>query len=342
VTGGNLPASPCTPPGEGRRPRGAFRLRSQVWISCLLAGSMTLSGCGDGSPPPTPTTDRTTPAAAPAMNTERTFERSFAFVADLGDSLLLVPWVVRHDATPDSVHREVGGWLARAGTWEPFYRERWVTGPTRAPQRILPHTSLGLVVREGDIVDGLVYREGPRSLEVAMGNVRAAWIAPNGETLDVLEAALYLSDERIDGLLLDLARSWTPDGTPHGDWAFLVSGDSVTVALTADQEHGLEQEPIYRAWAQHGGGDLRWPEVRLTWSDRQAFPPARRDVPTAWTLASADGSLGGVLQSVSADMEAGAGPGPLLPVRALIEVTGTITTGGARFPVRGILVHQRR
>ena len=112
--------------------------------------------------------------------------------------------------------------------------------------------------------------------------------------------------------------------------------------LAADIEHGLESEPVYRAWVQRGTEDLLWPEVRVSWSDRQAFPPARRDVPIGWTITSDDGTLAGTLESVTSELEVGEGPGPLLPVRALIEVQGVFSADGGDFPVRGLLLHQRR
>ena len=38
--------------------------------------------------------------------------------------------------------------------------------------------------------------------------------------------------------------------------------------------------------------------------------------------------------------EPGQGPGPLLPVRALFEVTGQIYMSAGNFPVRGLFVHE--
>jgi hypothetical protein len=282
--------------------------------------------------------ETTTPEAA----SHRVHERGFVFVSEVGDSLLMVPWLLRAETGPDSVQREARGWFARGGTWEPFYSEQWRTAPTRTPDRILPHGDFSLVVRDGDLVDGLVFQDGPRSLEVVMGEVLATWVGPTGETMDVMEGATYLSDERIDGLVMDIARSWTLGDPGAGDWAFLISGDSLRMVLAADIEHGLEREPVYRAWVQRGTEELLWPEVRVSWSDRQGFPPARRDVPTGWTIGSDDGTLSGSLESVTSELEAGEGPGPLLPVRALIEVRGVFSADGGRFPVRGLVLHQRR
>ena len=308
----------------------------------LLTGVLFLSACGEDTPEAAPTAGDDATQAAPAPTVQRVYERNFAFIAEMGDSLLIVPWIMRHEARTDSVLREASGWLSRGGTWEPFYDERWSTPATRTPERILPHGTLGLVVREGDLVDGLVYQDGPRNLEVVMGEVLAAWVGPGGETFDLLEGAAYLSEERIDGWVVDVARSWAPSAPAAGDWAFLVSGDSVSVVMAADVEHGLDVEPVYRVWAQRGTQDIVWPEAEVTWTDRQAFPPARRDVPTAWSISAPDGTLSGTLRSVTAEMQAGEGEGPLLPVLALIQVEGTVTARGGSFPVRGLLVHRRR
>lgn len=311
-------------------------------LSLALALASALAACGDGSSEPGPGPESTAAPTARTSPPTRVYERGFAFVAELGDSLLMVPWILRTDARPDSVAREARGWLARGGFWEAFYAERWTTPPTRAPGRILPHGDLGFVVRDGDIVDGILFQSGPRNLELAMGEVLAAWVGPDGETFDLMEGSAYFQDQRLDGVLLDVSRSWSPDAPAAGDWALLLSGDSVRLVLAGEQEHEIDEEPTYRAWAQRGQQDLLWPEVRVRWTERQAFPPARRDVPTAWSIASTDGTLTGTLRSVTAELEAGEGEGPLLPVRALIEVEGTITTEGGRIPVRGILVHQRR
>ncbi len=311
-------------------------------IGLLACSCLAPAACGGDAPETAPATTGGTTQTAPAPAVQRVYERSFAFIAEMGDSLLVVPWIMRHESMRDSVLREASGWLSRGGTWEPFYAERWSTPATRTPERILPHGTLSIVVREGDLVDGLVYQDGPRNLEVVMGEVLAAWVGPGGETFDLLEGAAYLSEERIDGWVVDVGRSWAPSNPGAGDWAFLVSGDSVSVVMAADVEHGLDEEPVYRVWAQRAAQDMVWPEAEVTWTDRQAFPPARRDVPTAWSVSTPDGSLSGTLRSVTSEMEAGEGDGPLLPVLALVQVEGTITARGAGFPVRGLLVHRRR
>jgi len=300
------------------------------------------AACGDAADAPTPEREGESASSTADAMPGRIYEHGFVFMAEAGDSVLLVPWLMRTLATPDSTLRDARGWLGRAGAWEAFYGERWATPPTRTPGRILPHGDLSIVVRDGDLVDGLLFGDGPRNLEVAMGEVLAAWIGPTGETLDLMEGAAYLSDRRVDGLVVEMSRSWREAGPAAGDWLFVASGDSVRFVMIGDREHGLDEEPVYRGWAQRGQQDIFWPEVSLSWTARQSFPPARRDVPTEWTISSEDGSVSGTLTSRTSAIEAGDGEGPLLPVLALVEVEGTISADGARFPVRGLLVHQRR
>jgi hypothetical protein len=191
-------------------------------------------------------------------------------------------------------------------------------------------------------VDALVFDEGPRGLEITLGSTQANWTGPRGEAIELVEGAAYLSDQRVDGLILDMARGWARGSRPGGDWALLTSGDSLQLVLAADTEHGGDAEPVYRAWALHFEEQLQWPEVRVDWLETQAFPPARRDVPVSWRISSADGRIEGRLEVRSAEIQAREGQGPLLPVLALFEVEGQISSEEGRFPVRGLLVHERR
>ena len=72
-----------------------------------------------------------------------------------------------------------------------------------------------------------------------------------------------------------------------------------------------------------------------------AFEPARREVPMSWTIQSQGGELGGSLNVVAPFLEAGEGEGPLLPVRGLFQIAGTVTLNGRSFPVRGLLRHKQ-
>lgn len=307
-----------------------------------LAILAVASACGAPEPPPEAGPEAGQSADADGHFTRRVYERSFVFVSLDGDSVFIASWMMQTVEFPDSVMREAHAWLARGGVWEAFYAERWWTPPTRAPGRILPHRGLRLLVRDGDAIDGILFEEGPRNLDLILGEVQASWTDARGGSFEVLEGAAYLSDQRMDGMILDVSRASAGVTPPGGDWAFLLSGDSARFVLAADSEYGSEAEPLYRGWGDLGDMDLLWPEVRVDWSRTEAFPPARRDIPVAWRVWSSDGQVEGELEAVSAEILAGEGPGPLLPVRALYEVVGEISTSEGIFPVRGILVHERR
>ena len=272
----------------------------------------------------------------------RVYERNFVFAAVDDDSAAIVHRKTLATETPDTVEREVHAWLSRGGVWDAFYAERWATPLEQEPTLLLPHAGLSLLVREGGVIDGLVFQEGPRSPERIKDRVGASWTDARGGFFEVLTGAAYLADQRIEGMILDVARASVTGVPTGGDWAFLLSGDSAQFVLAADAEHGGEVEPLYRGWGALGEEELVWPEVRVDWRRTEAFPPARRDVPVQWDVRSADGSVEGELEAVSAEIRPGEGPGPLLPVRALYEVTGELRGGGGAWVVHGVLVHQRR
>ncbi len=298
--------------------------------------------CGDSEPaPPAEPVGDGVSASGDGVETP-SFEQNFVFANVSGDSVFLVPWLVRTTLRPDGELREARGWLARSGTWDAFYAEEWTSPPSRAAARFLPHGDLQLLVQEGDIVDGIIFDDGARSLELALGEARASWGGPRGETVELLSGSAYLADDRLDGVVLHLARASAGAGAPGGDWAVVLSGDSASFVFAADVEHGGETDPIYRGWAALRDRELQWPELYLDWTATQAFPPARRDVPASWRISSNDPSIDGELHAVSSDIQAGSGTGPLLPVRALFEVVGEVSTNEGDFPVHGLLVHERR
>ncbi|MBT8488605.1 MAG: hypothetical protein HKN72_07535 [Gemmatimonadetes bacterium] len=273
---------------------------------------------------------------------ESVYERNFVFASLQGDSVFIVPWLMQTRQLPDSVMREASGWIARGGVWDSFYKERWWTPPTRAPNRILPNESLALLVGDEGVVDGIVFEDPPRSLEIIVGQGGPAWTGVRGGTFQLLTGSAYLADQRIDGTILDMARASAGSQATGGDWAFLMSGDSAHFVLAADVEHGGDVDSAYRAWALYDAEEFQWPDVQVTWDRTEAFPPARRDVPVEWLIASDDEAVEGHLEAVSAEIQAGEGPGPLLPVRALYEVEGRLSTVAGDFPVRGLVVHERR
>ena len=309
----------------------------RAWLLAFL-----LAACGEAAPDPPTETDGNTPGAAVTGRQIPTYERSIAFAGFVGDSAFLVPWVMRTSAGPDSVVREAYGWLGRRGTWDAFYAERWTTPPTRAPARILPHGSLRLLVQEGDVVDGVIFGDGARRLELAMGGMWATWGGPRGESIELMEGVAYVADQRVEGAIIHMARASGDASPPGGDWAILVSGDSMHLVLAADAEEGGDTQPVYRGYAHDGDSERVWPDLEVTWMATEAFPPARRDVPVEWRISSADGSMSGDLAVLSSDIRAGVGPGPLLPVRALYDVEGEIAVREGTYRVRGLLVHERR
>ncbi len=309
-------------------------------ILALLASAL-LAACGEAAPDPPAEPAGRGPDAS-ASDVTPTYERSWVFAGFTGDSTFLVPWIMRTTAGADSVVREARGWLGRRGTWDAFYAERWTTPPTRAPARMLPHGSMRILVQDGDVVDGIIFGDGARRLELAFGDVEATWGGPRGEVIELVRGVAYLADQRVEGVIAHMARASAGSGVPGGDWALLVSGDSLRLVLAADVEHGGDTEPVYRGYAETATEERLSTEVRVVWTGMEAFPPARRDVPVAWRLSTADNSLRGELTVLSSYIQAGTGPGPLLPVRALYEVTGAVSTPDGSFPVRGVLVHERR
>lgn len=308
----------------------------------LTASLLLLAGCGEPERAVEMAPSEVQPQRDPAETAGRSYERNFVFTTVTGDSILLVPWLLETTTLPGTVEREARGWLNRSGTWEAFFAERWETPPTRSPARILPYGNMRIVVRENDVVDGIVYQEGSRSLELSLGSLLTEWAGPRGEVFQLLEATLYLSDQRLGGLALDMARGSSNETPPGGDWAFLTSGDSLQIVLQGDAEHDGDPPPGYRGWARLELEDLQWPSLTVEWAEINAFQPARRDVPVSWTISSPDGDLSGVLEVTSSEVQAGEGSGPVLPVDAMFEVEGTVSIDGGSFPVHGLFRHQRR
>lgn len=298
--------------------------------------------CGEPAAEPPATPSGAQASASEEGGANPTYEQSFVFASVNEDSVFLVPWLMRTTAYPDTVLRETRGWLGRSGIWDAFFSATWSTPPTRTPSRILPYGNLRLLAQEGDVVDGIIFEQGARHLEVALGEVRASWGGPRGEAIELLDGAAYLSDERFEGVILHMARGSSGAAPPGGDWGLLASGDSMVLVLAAADEHGREDQPAYRAWAELGEDERVWTDVSVAWTATQAFPPARRDVPVSWRITTEGRQLQGDVEVASADIEAGSGPGPLLPVRALYEVIGELSVEGRRYPVRGLLVHERR
>jgi hypothetical protein len=270
------------------------------------------------------------------------FERAVVFVGSVGDSTLIVPWLFTAHTRPGGVARTARAWLERGGEWEPFFAESWETEPTRVPWRLHPRAALRLVAAgDGEALEAVVFEGGPRRLELQLGATRGEWNGSQGETYVVAEGATILSDRRMPGLVLDLRRQRRGDTQPGGDWMFLTSGDSVQAVLSGlDPKGGAG---AFEGWARlKDQPELPWRDVTVSWVETRQFERARREVPVRWSFATGGGDMSGDLEARANHIEAGEGEGPLLPVDALFEVSGTLKLGDAVYPVRGLVRHAQR
>lgn len=269
---------------------------------------------------------------------DRVFERDVVFMTTGQDSAIIVPWFFTARGRPTGVVREVRGWLARSGEWEPFFADRWEAPPTRAAFRILPRGAMRLIVGAGDALEAILFEEGARQLDVLIDEPVADWSGNRGEAFRVHDGSVLLGGRRVEGRLLDVNRAHRPGETPPGDWIFLEGGPSVTVVIEAPVGPTTAAS-TYTAWGYLRDREMRWPRVEVSWTETRAFEPARRDVPVAWSVASADGRLTGELSTVTMQLSAGMGAGPILPVDGLYQVRGDLTMDGRAVSVRGVLRH---
>jgi len=252
------------------------------------------------------------------------------------DSVAAV-WIMESRTLPGGVDRRTRGWLHRGGTWDPFYADAWQSPPTRVPWRIVPHGPLRIVAHEGDAIQRLFFEAPPRSNTLALGDVLIEWAGVRGEALRLQEAQLGLPGTTLRGTLADVSRHWRAEDTPPGDWALLVSGDSLQVLVAQNREG----EPETRAWARWSFRDLQWPQATLRWTGVRAFEPARRDVPAEWSITTEDGDFSAQLRSRSASLDTNEGAGPVLPVGGLFIVEGTVELSGQTLEVYGLLRHRQ-
>jgi hypothetical protein len=271
----------------------------------------------------------------------RTFERNIVFLSVRRDSVLLVPWVITARTIPGGVQREARGLLARGGTWEQFFTDAWETPPTRLPWRVIPHGQMRLVVGDNDAVQEILFDEGPRQLEVSLQNQNplAEWSGQRGENVRLLNGSVVLTGARVPGLIMDLTRGKQAREAPNGDWAVLTDSDSLRLVLHAPEAAEPGSAGAFRAWALMGNQELDWPNVTVTWAEARAFDRARRDVPVKLVATSSTGDMRVDLTVVTAELQAGVGEGPQLPVDAFFEVEGTVRMGDDSYPVRGLMRH---
>jgi len=254
------------------------------------------------------------------------------------DTVPAVAWLFTSRPDSAKVARTARAYVLHGGAWESLYEADWEEPPIREPWRILPHEGLRVLVGLGDVLERIVLDEPPVYAELGLGEVLVEWSGPRGGTYHLVEGEMVLGDRTVSGLGLDMARSWTPEGTQHGHWAFLVSGDSLQVVF-----HSPTSRPpgsgAWRGWARIDFRDLRWPVLTMQWTEVRSYGPARRDVPVEWSLSAPDGEVTVELAATATHLEAGEGDGAQLPVRGLFGVSGTLTFEGGLYPVRGVLRH---
>lgn len=305
-------------------------------LAALLA---LLSGCSSEATP-----DRASSSAdgveddADEVIASDVYEREIVFTSAPGDSTLITPWLFRSRTGPAGVEREAHGLLSRGGTWESFFQERWMGPESRSPWRILPRRPLRVVVGENDSLERLIFQEGTRELELSFGETLTEWAGPRGEIFRLQEGTVLLSNQQLDGLLLDIGRARRGGDPPAGDWAFLVSENDFQLFLD-DPGGGDAEAASYRAWTRSGSREVQWPAVDVEWTEVRAFDRARRDVPYAWHFESRDQELRGDLTVGTAHLAVGEGAGPVLPVLAFYEVSGRVHVAGTNYDVRGIFRH---
>ena len=316
--------------------------RVPIIRTSLLAVTL-LAGCGPRAEPAPESGVAEEDSLEPARNFQaRSYERHIVFLTFQGDSTLLVPLSFTARTRPDGVEREVRGWLARSDTWDPFLSEQWEGGPNAAPWRLLPHGPVRLVVGLGDALETVIFQAGARNLEVNLGELLVEWAGQRAQTYRVHEGTIILSDQTVDGHLLDMSRAWAEGDVPPGDWGILLSGDTLQVVFEDLAPESNPDGGDFSIWARVEFIRRQWQGVNLTWSEVRAFEPARRDVPMSWEIQSPEGDLTGSLTTIAPFLEVREGEGPMLPVDALFQVAGTLTLGGGDFPVRGFIRHRQR
>ena len=207
-------------------------MRSSV-IPCLAAAVLASGACSDEpAGGAAEALDETVPSdEAMGALVGRTFERSLALVATGRDSLVIVPWLLTAGVSPGGVDRGARGLVLGGTEWQTVFEDDWEDPPTRAPWRILPRDGMRLVAGMDDALERIVYDDGVRQLELVLGETLTEWSGPRGGSYRLLQGSAVVAGRTVDGLMLDIRRSVGPDESPYGDWAFLISGDSLQVLL---------------------------------------------------------------------------------------------------------------
>ena len=220
------------------------RLAPLGWLSTLLT---LLVGCEREEPPPPdslpmPTGDSISAPSAPDEG-ELVFDREFLFLSLEADSLVIVPWFFRASVTPDGVHREQTAWLSPGGEWELLGQEIRDTPPTRSPWRILPGTTIRLIVGPDDRVESLLLRDPPRELETVLGNLMTEWGSPGAESIRLYRGRTLFPAGPIEGIVIEVSHRWEASddrgpGRGPGDWVFVHSGSDLQFFM--EGEHPVD------------------------------------------------------------------------------------------------------
>jgi hypothetical protein len=311
-------------------------------VPVLLLLPFLLFACSpDGGPPPAASPPEGQPDPAGRNFQGRSYERHIVFLTAQGDSTLIVPWSFTARTRPGGVDRSIRGWLARSDTWDPFVADEWETPPTNAPWRILPRGRARIIVGQGDALERIFFEEGARRLEVVLEDLQVEWTGRRAQTFRVHRGATLLSSGQVEGFVLDMSRAWSAEDPPPGDWAFLLSGDSLQVVLEDQSPGSAAEGGAFHGWGRIDSVDVQWESIQLSWSQTRSFEPSRRDVPMSWGVLSEGQGITGELDAVSPFLEVGEGEGPMLPVDALYQVSGTLVLDGLEFPVRGLIRHRQ-
>ncbi len=314
--------------------------RHTTLLAVLLLAAT--SGCSDrGDPPDDPSVSGAARDSASRATLGRIYEQRIVFVPLGSNPAVIVPVFFSARTVPGGVIRSARGWLTQGDDWETFFEDRWQGPPTRAPWRPLPRRSLRLVVGEGDVLESVVYEEGSQLLELDLEAGLVEWTGPEGDALRLHEGGLRFGGQQVPGVVMEMNRVRPGPEPTAGDWAFLISGDSLAVLLESPRQAEAGARGAFVGFGRLDFQDLRWPEVTVDWAETRSYEPARRDIPMSWVISSPGAEIRGGFEVSAAWLEAGDGEGPVLPVEALYAVSGELRVDGRAYPATGLFRHRR-
>jgi hypothetical protein len=332
--------------------------RTLPFALILSVAPSLLGGCGDPPPSPpvqeesAPTTMDTTPSGQARSHTPQGFyERSLAFVSADGDSVLIAPWSfrIRRDSQEEIRERDVRlGWL---GSWEALAVDVDTGAVLGDSWRIVPGNRIRMIMGEGDALEEIFLRDPFLEMATDVGLPLARWTGSPREVARFHRGTTRLApgeDEDAverDGFLLDLGVS---SGSVEGgwqDWIFVHSGDFFQGAfLQRAEPEGTEGDVAmntFEGWTRFAVRERRWPSVEVEWTEVRSFEDARRDIPVAWKLRTAEGEMEILLEAESSHLSTGEGDGAVLPVDAFFQLRGELRMEGDTVPLLGVIRHRQ-